>query len=265
MTRWLSALCMLAAGTALLAADDKKEADDKASAKFQVTRLEIRNSPPPKPGTFSFVNNGTTLDVLIKPSGKHLTGVDFKASKLDSFTDDKKTDLHTKTGGLFGGGGSDWLNEVFVQYAPEGDAVTLQVKSNTKPAKGAEKILLKASLALRMGKDEKATEKKEIAFKPNEEATVGPFKVKVSQFGNQFNVISTEENLKGIEAFDENGKEIKLMPPGRMRQMNGGKTEYHYSYFLFQKMAKFSLKVSYFDTVESVKVPMDLQVSLGLE
>lgn len=265
MMRWLSALSVLAAGTALLAAEDKKDADDRASAKFQVTRLEIRNYPPPKPGTFAFVNNGMTLDVLVKPSGKHLTGVDFKASKLESFTDDKKTDLHTKSGGLFGSGGSDWLNEFFVQYSPEGDAVTLQVKSNAKPAKGAEKILLKASLVLRMGKDEKTTEKKEIAFKANEEAAVGPFKVKISQFGNQFNVISSEENLKSIEVVDENGKEVKLGPPGRMRQMNGGKTEYHYSYFLFQKTAKVSIKASYFEKVESVKVPMELQVGLGLE
>jgi hypothetical protein len=204
MTRWLSVLCVLAGCTALLAAEDKKEADDKTSAKFQVTRLEIRNYPPPKPGTFTFMNNGTTMDVMVKPSGKHLTGVDFKASKLTSFTDDKKTNLHTKPSGFFvgGSGGSDWLNEFFVQYAPEGDAVTIQVKSNAKPAKGAEKILLKASLVLLMGKGEKATEKKEIAFKANEEATVGPFKVKISQFGNQVNVIAVEQNLKNVEILD---------------------------------------------------------------
>ena len=265
MTRWLSALCVLAAGTALLAADDKKEADDKGSAKFQVTRLEIRKSPPPKPGTFMFVNNGISMDVLVKPSMKNLTGIDFKASKLESFTDDKKNNLYKKAIGFFAGS-NDWINEFSTQYAPEGDAVTIQMKASIPPGKGAEKVLVKASLVLRFGKDEKATEKKDIALKAKEEATVGPFQVKIGQFGgNQFNVISAEENLKNIELFDDKGKEIKLGPPGRMRMMKGEKTEYTYSYYFFQKTSKVSIKINYYDKVESVKVPVDLKVGLALE
>lgn len=264
MTRWLSTLCVLAAGTSLVAADDKKDADDKGSAKLQVTRLEIRKYPPPKQGTFVFVNNGIAMDVLIVPSGKNLTGVDFKASKLESFTDDKKNNLYKKAIGFFAGA-SDWLNEYGTQYSPEGDAVTVQMKTSVPPGKGAEHLLIKASLVLRIGKDEKATEKKEIALKANEEATAGPFKVKVSQFGNQFNVISAEENLKSIEAADDKGKEIKVGPPGRSRMMTGDKTEYIYSFFIFQKTPKFSLKINYYDKVETVKVPVDLKVGLGLE
>jgi hypothetical protein len=264
MMRWLSALCVLAAGTALLAADDKKEADDKGSAKFQVTRLEIRNSPPPKPGTFQFVNNGISMHVLVTPSAKNLAGIDFKASKLESFTDDKKNNLYKKGGG-FGFGQSDWLNEFFTQYSPEGDAVTLQMNSSVPPGKGAEKLLLKASLVLRIGKGEKATEKKEIALKAKEEAAVGPFKVKVSDFGNQFSVISDQENLKNIELFDDKDKEIKIGLPGRMRMMKGDKTEYIYSSVIFQKTSKFSIKINYYDKVENVKVPVDLKVGLSLE
>lgn len=264
MTRWLSALCVLAAGTAFLAADDKKEADDKGSATFQVTRLEIRKYPPPKPGTFVFVNNGINMDVLVTPSVKNLTGIDFKASKLESFTDDKKNNLYKKAGGFFAGT-SDWLNEYGAQYAPEGNAVTIQMKTSVPPGKGAEKLLIKASLVLRSGKDEKATDKKEIALKANEEATVGAFKVKVGQFGNQFNVISAEENLKSIEVLDDKGKEIKIGPPARLRMMKGEKTEFIYSFYIFQKTPKFSIKINYFDKVETVKVPVDLQVGLGLE
>ncbi|HTU19898.1 MAG TPA: hypothetical protein VMG10_17680 [Gemmataceae bacterium] len=264
MTRWLLAPCVLAAGTVLLAADDKKEADDKGSAKFQVTRLEVRKYPPPKPGAFAFVNNGITMDVLIRPSDKNLTGIDFKASKLESFTDDKKNNLYKKAIG-FGFGASDWLNEYGTQYAAEGDAVTVQMRTSVPPGKGAESLLVKASLVVRIGKDEKATEKKEIALKANEEAIVGPFKVKVSQFGNQFNVISAEENLKSIELADDKGKELKIGPPGRSRMTKGDKMEYMYSFFIFQKTPKFSIKINYYDKVENVKMPMDLKVGLGLE
>ena len=55
MKRLLSALCLSVLATVVLADDDKKVKDDKGSAKFQVTRLEIRKFPPSKPGAFPFV------------------------------------------------------------------------------------------------------------------------------------------------------------------------------------------------------------------
>lgn len=264
MKRLLSALCLFVLATGVFADDDKKADDGKGSAKFQVTRLEIRKYPPPKPGTFMFMNNGVSMDVIVTPTGKYITGVDFKASKLESIIDDKKNNLFKKAEGFFATQ-SDWLNEFFTQYTPEGDAVTIQVKSSIAPGKGAEKLLLKASLVLKCGSEGKATEKKEIAMKANEEATIDSFKVKIGQFGNQFNVISTEENIKNIEVYDDKGKEIKVGAPGRNRTTKGDKTEYNYSFFLIQKLTKFSIKVNYFAKVESLTIPVDLNVGLGLE
>ncbi|MGH7226182.1 MAG: hypothetical protein ACRELF_23450, partial [Gemmataceae bacterium] len=94
MKRWFSAGCLFVAAAGLLAADNKKEAADKDAAKVQVTRLEIRNAPPAKKGEMRFVSNGINMDLLVSAPGKHITGVDFKASKLESFTDDKKNNLH---------------------------------------------------------------------------------------------------------------------------------------------------------------------------
>ena len=140
------------------------------------------------------------------------------------------------------------------------------MRASVPPGKGAGKILVKASLVLRRGKDEKTAEKKEIALKAKEEAEVGPFKVKVSQYGNnQFSVISADENLKSIEVFDDKGKEVKMGPPGRSRMTKGKKTDYIYNYFIFQKTPKFAIKINYYDKVENVKVPLDLKVGLGLE
>lgn len=264
MMRYLSALCVFAVATATLAADDKKTEEGKSSAKFQVIRLEIRKFPPPKAGVMAFVNNGITMDVIVTPPSKNTTGVDFKASKLESFTDDKKTNLYAKVKGLFAPPGSDWLNEFATQYAPDGESITLQMKSTVAPGKGASKLRVKATLALKQGSDAKATEKKEIAMKAKEEATLGSFKVKVADFNNAFSVISSEENIKNIEIYDEKGKEVKAIP-GRSMQPKGDKKEYLYSFYLYQKTSKFSVKINYYDKVETVTVPLDLEVGLGLE
>ena len=265
MMRWLSAPCLFVAVAGLSIAGDKKEAADKDVAKIQVTRLEVRKPPPQKAGGPFQMSDGITLAIMVSPPGKHVTGVDVKASKLDSLTDDKKNNLYKKP--AFSFGGADWLSE-FAQYSPDGDSVTVLVSANKTPGSGASKVLLKASLVLNCGTDEKATDKKEIALKPKEEIALGSFKVQISPFSaNQVLVISDKENIKNVEFFDDKGKKLMLGAASRLFAPPGAnkKTQYTYSYFLFQKMEKVSVKINYFDKVEKATVPLDLRVGVGLD
>ncbi len=259
MKRWFSALCLLTASTVLWAADDKP------SAKFQVISLAIYKAPPPKPGTFMMVSNGIHMELMVSLPDKPITGVDVKSSKLDSFRDDKDNVLFKKSGGLFGGG-ANWLQELGMRYGPDGESVTMQIRGTSPPGKGANKILLKGSLNIKCGADAKATDSKVMAMKPKEQADVGPFKVRVSQFGNQVEVEAEDENIKKIEFLDDKGKEIPISPSHRTRMESGkGKGHYVYYYFLGSKSEKFSVKIHYFAKVETVQVPLDLRVGLDLE
>jgi hypothetical protein len=265
MIRWLSGLCLLVVCAALLAGEDKKSADDKTSAKIQVTSLSIHKAPPPKPGTFTMSPNGVHMDVRLSLPNRFITGVDVKASKLDRFTDDKDNALFKKSGGLFSGG-ANWLNEYLVRYDPDGEAVTVQVQGTKPPGNGANKIILKGSLNAKCGSGEKVTDAKEMAFKPKEETEIGPFKVRVSQFGNTVEVLSKEENVKQIEIFDDKRKPILTGAPSHGRNpLDKEKSPYLYSVFLIGKRDKFTVKIHYFTRVESVNVPLDLRVGLSLE
>jgi hypothetical protein len=266
--RLLSALCLFAASTALLAADDKKPADDKTSAKVQAIGLSIRKAPPAKPGAMMFVPQGVTMDLSIAKPGKFIVGIDAKASKLESFTDDKNNNLK-QAAGIFGGQ-SNWINEFATQYGPEDGQCTIQIMAGKAPGKGAGKILVKASLVVKCGMDEKTADKKEIALKANEEVSAGDFKMKVNfvgGFGANLSVLSAEPRVKSVEFFDAAGKAIK--PTSSGRRVNpfgpGGKPQASVDYFLNGKMDKVSFKVTYFDKVESVTVPLDLKVGLDLE
>ncbi|HZV05647.1 MAG TPA: hypothetical protein VE999_11240 [Gemmataceae bacterium] len=265
MTRWLSVLGLLAAGAALLAGDDKKSNDDQKAAKIRVVSLSIYNAPPPKPGTFMAVPNGLNMDVMVSLPGRFIIGVDAKGSQLERFTDDKDHVLFKKGGGLFGTE-THWILEHFMRFNPDGEAVTVTIRGTDPPGKGAEKILLKGSLNVLCGADEKVADAKEVAMKPKQEAEVGPFKVRVGPFGNAVEVLSDKENLKNVEFLDTNGKAIVTGLPTRSHTQSGrGKTSHHYNYFLAGKHEKFTVKIHYCTKVETVKVPLDLRVGLSLE
>lgn len=268
MMRSLSTLCVLAAATAVLAADDKKAAEEKSAAKIQVTGLVLRKPAPAKPGSFTFTPNGVTMDLAVSLEGKFIAALDSKDCKLEGFTDDKKNNL-IKKGGVFAGPAS-WIIDYMTQYSPEGDRCTLQVTAGNPPGKGAEKILVKGSLHFRCGTDEKTTEKKDITLKMNEEVSVGDFKMKVNnagQFAISLSLTSPEPNVKSVAFLDADGKEIKANPQGRgLNQFApGGKPLWTVFYGLPPKIEKASFKVTYFNKLESVTVPLDLRVGLDLE
>ena len=259
MKRWFSALCFLMAGTALLTAADKPP------VKIQVVSLAIYNGPPPKPGTFTLTPNGIHMELMVSLPDKPITGVDVKNSKLDSFRDDKDNVLFKKSGRLFGAGAT-WLQDFGMRYGPDGESVTLHIYGTDMPGKGANKLLLKGSLSIKCGADAKATDAKEMAMKPKEQADVGPFKVRVNQFRNQVQVETEDENIKKIEFLDDKGKEIPIRLSNRTRMESGkGKEHYVYHYFLDIKSEKVSVKIHYFAKVKTVQVPLDLRVGLDLE
>jgi hypothetical protein len=263
MLRWLTALSLFALGTVGLAAsDDQKASDEKQSAKFQIVSLSIFKAPPAKPGVFMARPTGVNMEIMVSLPGRYIAGFDAKGGKLESFADDKGNALYKKA--VFGG--MNWLNEYFTQFDPDGASVTVQVHGNNPPGKGADKLLLKGSFIVKCGADAKSVDVKELEMKPKQETTAGNFKVRVGQFGNQIEVLSSDENLKKVEFFDDKGKAIMTGPPSRNRlPATKDKAEYVYYYFLIGKHEKISAKIHYFTKMESVTVPLGLKVGMGLE
>lgn len=264
MTRWLSILGLLAAGTAVWAADDNKSAVNKNAPKIQVISLSIHKAPPPKPNSFMASFDGVHMDVMVSVPKRFITGVDVKASKLDRFTDDKDNALYKKGGGLFGGG-PEWLSNMGMRFDADGETFTIHIQGNKLPGKGAGKIIFKGSVNVKCGAEEKATDAKELTMKPKEEVDIGPFKLRRNQFGG-IEILSSNENIKKIDILDDKGKPIMTSPPTHVRSpLPNEKLPYVYSLFLFGKRDKVSVKVHYFAKVETISVPLDLRVGLSLE
>ncbi len=261
--RWVSTLCLFAAVAAAFAADDAGPA-----IKAQATALTVRKPlPSKKKEAFNFTPPGTTLEITLSAPGKYILGIDIKASKLDHFTDDKKTKLNT-SGGLFG---PSWLSE-YVQIPLDGEQCTVQLSAGTAPVKEALKVLVKGVVVLNCGTEEKTLEKKDIAIKKNTETAVGSYNVKITQEGSNFagpaiQIISEARDVKHAEFFDAKGAAIVLTsPPFRHNVFSGaGKMQHAISYTLPKKIDAVSVKITYFGKVEPMKAPFDLSVGIGLD
>jgi hypothetical protein len=261
--RLFCALFLFAAGATLSAADESKTA-----ATARATGLTIRKPlPPKKKEMFAFNPAGTGLDVTITAPGKFILGIDAKASKLDHFTDDKKTKFDSG-GGI---GGMTWLSD-YAQITPDGEQCTVQLSARTPPTKEANKVLVKATVVLKCGAEEKTTEMKKIAMKLNTEVAIGSYTVKVlgegSNFsGGQVEILSETPDIKKADFFDPSGKAIEITtPPFRGNSFTpAGKMKQSISYFLPKKMDAVSVQITYFSKVEAVSVPFDLSVGVGLD
>ncbi len=155
------------------------------------------------------------------------------------------------------------------QIQPDGENCTAQIIATDAAGKGTTKILVKGSLGVECGIDPKTTEAKELTLKAKEELSLGDFTMKVTQANPTFaqiNAAADKLRPKQVEFLDDKGKVIMTGPPNRYAFTPfGGKKQSGLNDFLHGKQEKVTVKLTYFEKVETATVPLDLSVGLGLE
>jgi hypothetical protein len=232
-----------------------------ASKNVEVASLRIGKEVS-KDGDLNPFDKGTALEVIVAQPGKRILGLDAKASKLESFTDDKKTDL-AKGGGPF----DRWLDDFSARVNKDGTRILFTARSGAVPAPGATRIVLKAKVVLKVGADEKTAEDKKVALK-EAKVKVGPYQVGLSKgFGGGdetvVEVSSSERNIKSVTFLDKDGKELKAEQVGSGSFGDGKMNTYTTDYALKGKVTEVGVRIIYFSKVETVTVPIDLEVGVG--
>jgi hypothetical protein len=269
MNRWLitalSVWLFLACSHILSAQDPGK------SKPVQVLSLTIEKPLPAKidgirPPSFS---QGTTLKLLLSLPGKQIVAIDQSACKLASFADDKRTDLNdAKTAAS--DFGAPWVTDVFGDISKDGQFCAVIVRAPGVPADGATKIILKASLVMLCGTDEKTAEAKDIPLKLGTKTKLGPVQLAIEKerFGGgkgwQFTLTTPEVNqVKRFTVVGVDGKGIKSEPVGSVSGTVFGKSRHEYFFSLEGHAERATVRIVYFNKMESVTVPLDLQVGVG--
>jgi hypothetical protein len=138
------------------------------------------------------------------------------------------------------------------------------------PIRGASRVRIKGSVVVLVGKDEKEVEKKDFSLKEGGNLDFGSIKpqdlvaLKVKLF--QQVIYDGTRPIISVNLLDDNGNEI----PGRVNTSQGfagvfgAKPRYHsFITFTGNEVDRCTLRIKYFNSVEEVTVPVDLEVGPG--
>jgi hypothetical protein len=269
--------CVLILGLVLLAGPDSAPAQNaksgSAEAAIKVVVLEVRKPTPPAENDIAMAyGSGTVIGVQLAQPDRNILAIDRTASKLTQFADDKGTDLSKGTGYV-----PAWLESYMVRISKDRHRCAARLQAPSIPAVGATKILLKASLVLQCGSAEKAVEHKDLDLTPSPDkkdkpdaktVAVGPFSLRVEKgfgAGPMIRISSDDPIVKEITFVGADGKPLKGFLSGLNMGVTNtrGKAEYISTYSFNEKVTRATVKLTYYENIEKVTVPVDLEIGVG--
>jgi hypothetical protein len=236
-------------------------------AKVRVVGLSIAEADPDSKFGQSMVPGlqaGTQVHVMISELGKHILGIDEDASSIKTMADDKGNALKPKATGLLG---------PFPKISPDARRLVIEARSKDVPAEGGKQIHIAGQIAVQVGSDEK-TKLVEMPLKAEAKVELGPVKATVSEVADarwgQSKVAVTLKSpsplraIKELTFLDADGKKIEHSQMSSGASGWGGKKTYTVTYGLAKKVDSVSVKVVWFTRTDTITVPLDLNVSVGL-
>jgi hypothetical protein len=278
----IAAICWLDSMSAC-AAD--KETSAAGEWKTQLVSLRIDKPVPGMNMARMGGHPGTSLAIWIADPENRLVAFDQNNSKLEKFEDDKGTDLTELMPGPF-----NWSRfGVFRGGRFSTKGFQVEVGGDSFPAPGAAKISLKATLVFRRAASEKTIEEKDVPVKTGRKIKAGTLqlnieavseeKMKENQQQNQgfrgpdfpetkmgISLVASAsmENIKSVLFFNSKGEEIKITMTSSGSQSTGllG-TTYTNDYWLAEKLDEVTVKITYYEGIESVKIPLNMETGVG--
>ena len=217
-----------------------------------------------------FVDAGTSLHLLVDFGDQTALEVIEDDSTIDAFTDDVGTVLlEPGEAERFG-----FLGLRGVEIADDGKTAQFIVTTHDRPGAGATTITLTASVAFVLGSDLTTDTLDAVAFKPGQTITAGDHAVEIKSVGKpswgdaQLEIeFTSEQSFAGIAAMrflDADGKLIESEVNSNSRVQMGKYVVYGRTIQLAKAADAVTIEIDYYATTETVTVPVDVTVGLGL-
>lgn len=207
---------------------------------------------------------GTSVAALLELPLRFIVDLDPTQSKIESYTDDKGTNLLKADGIRIGApdiGPSD--------FASAGSNAKIVFRARGVPAPGATRIKIKGKVAIAVGKDEKGAEQKNVSLKKGVDLEIGSIKLPDRDRPGSFLFNSATYRgtrpLKSVIFLDDKGDEIAHRQNTSSILRNTAKGEFTTLFSFTRAVDQCSVRAFYFDTVETVIIPVELDVGLGFE
>jgi hypothetical protein len=129
-------------------------------------------------------------------------------------------------------------------------------------------------VVLLCGADEKTVEQKGLALKKGSKLTIGPVPITLGQiedarFGEAKQMVTFESKqplnaIKKVEFLSADGKPIKHQTMGSGQGGFNDDITYSVSFGLMQKLDSITLRLTYFNKVEELTLPLKMDIGPGL-
>ena len=219
---------------------------------------------------FNTFNKGTGLALLVG-SPSSIIMVDTDASKIDSFTDDKGTDLLTKVKGSFQqpGFGS------FPEISEDGKMALVEIAGDGVPVAGANAIKAEGTLVVQTASEKEAVKSEPFELKKGSKLKVGDIDLKVTgsrkpSFGDNALEVNFETSnklvtmLAGVKFLDAAGKELESEGAGSSRMGFGKKFTYGRSFSLKKAVkGEVILEFEVWTDLAETKIPFSITAGVG--
>lgn len=155
----------------------------------------------------------------------------------------------------------------------DGKTIQVPIASKELPAKGADSIQIKGIIDLICGVEPK-TEVVEVEIATGKKMKLGGIEFEVTSIqdsykgadGQMFELQSSTspDQIQSIKAILADGKRMELQPRGSSEFGFGNRTTFGRNYDVECKVADIKkLEISYFQSVETVELPLEVNVRLG--
>ena len=157
------------------------------------------------------------------------------------------------------------------------------------PAPGATKISLKATLVFRRAASEKIIEEKDVPVKTGRKSKAGDLQFSIEAVSEEkmkeneqrnwgfrgndtpetkmgISLVASEplESIKGVLFFNPKGDEIKITMTGSGSKGSGlFGTTYTNDFWLAEKPDEVTVKITYYEGIETVKIPLSMETGVG--
>ncbi|MBN1417882.1 MAG: hypothetical protein JXP34_03850 [Planctomycetes bacterium] len=216
---------------------------------------------------------GTTVALLVRTPGGAIIALDEDGSALETFSDDKGTDL---LAAKRSGGFSPDPGYGRAEIAGDGKACLLEVSSTGLPAEGARTLRLKGALAVKVADGRKTFRQQKVAAKEGTAIQAGPIPLAIEKVGppdwggddaKLAVTLSAKQDLAeiaGIRFLDAKGKEIPSSRSGTSSMSMGERKSVSWTYDLNEKATSFTIEITYWIDVREIRIPYALEVGVGL-
>ena len=240
-------------------------------AGVQVIRETVGEDFGNKLVPFNTHEKGSSLALIVAAGAGKIIALDDEASKVQSFVDDKGTNLLAGESRF----GRDGFGP-FPKVSEDGKAGMMEVRGSGAPAAGATKLRLKGSIAVVTGSKTEAVKSTPFLLKEGSKVSVGNIELTVEKVGKpDFGdhalevTVSTSNNeiktIADVKFLDENGGEVEVESTGSSSSGFNGQFDYQKSYGLSKNLdgKKVVLQFEVWTDLEEKVIPVDITASLG--